>query len=126
MPGRLLDTRTGGTTIDGQFAGIGIRRAGSITELQVNNRAGVATDATAAALNITITEPTTAGFVTVYPCDAPLPATSSVNFAANQTIANTVITKTSPTGTVCLYTSTTTHLVADVNGAYPNVPIAPI
>ena len=69
-------------------------------------------------LNVTVTDPASAGFVTVYPCGGTLPTTSSVNFVAGQTVANAVITKTSPTRTVCLSTSTGTHLIADINGSH--------
>ncbi|MCU1360484.1 MAG: putative thermolysin family peptidase, partial [Ilumatobacteraceae bacterium] len=38
LPGRVLDTRIGGITVDGRSAGIGIRSAGSVTELTVAGR----------------------------------------------------------------------------------------
>ena len=50
---RLADTRPGQPTVDSRFAGLGIRPAGSILELTVADRGGVAADATAVALNVT-------------------------------------------------------------------------
>ncbi|MFM2073016.1 MAG: hypothetical protein RLZZ623_3280, partial [Actinomycetota bacterium] len=114
-PSRLLDTRAGFTTVDGIAAGAGIRVAGSVTTVLVAGRAGVPADASAAALNITVTEPSTAGFVTVFPCGS-IPSTSSVNFIAGQTISNSAIAALDATGHVCLFTSTATQLVVDVNG----------
>jgi hypothetical protein len=116
VPERLLDSRSGKPTGDGQFAGIGERSAGSFTELSIAGRVGIASDASAAILNVTVTEPVSAGFVTVYPCGLAMPTASSVNFAAGQTVANTVIATIGGDGKVCLYTSTATHLVVDVNG----------
>ncbi len=40
-PARLLDSRVGGATVDGQFAGGGRRGAGSVTEVVVAGRGGV-------------------------------------------------------------------------------------
>ena len=58
-PARLMDTRPGSSTIDGQFAGVGaIGQAGS-TNLTVVNRGGVpASGVGAVALNVTATNPT--------------------------------------------------------------------
>ena len=67
-PGRLMDSRAGQSTVDGQFAGIGVRAAGATTELEVGGRGGVPMDAAAVVLNVTVTDPEGSGFVTVYPC----------------------------------------------------------
>ena len=78
----------------------------------------VAPDWSAVALNLTVTEPAAAGFVTVYPCAlAGPPSTSNINFAAGQTVANLSQVMTSD-GAVCLFTSAATHIVVDVVGGY--------
>jgi hypothetical protein len=115
---RLMDTRPGTSTVDGQAAGIGTRTAGSITAITVTGRAGVPTDATAAVLNITVTDATQAGFVTAFPCGAPIPLTSNLNYAAGQTTPNAVFAEIGDNGRVCLYTSGATHLIADLNGYF--------
>ncbi len=69
-PARLADTRPDGATVDGLFAGTGTRERGSTMELVVAGRGGVAADAAAVALNVTVADPTGGGFVTVYPCGA--------------------------------------------------------
>ena len=120
VPSRLLDSRVAGPTDDGLFTGIGASTAGSTTELQVAGRGGVGANASAAVLNLTVTEPGTAGFVTVFACGAPIPPTSNVNFAPGQTIASTVITSLDPSGAVCLFFSAPTQVVVDANGWYPN------
>ncbi len=119
-PARLMDTRAGQFTIDGQFAGIGIRPAGFTTELTIANRGGISATPNAVALNIAVTEPTTAGFVTVYPCGSPLPLASNLNFVAGQTIANSVAARLGTAGKICVYSSAQTHIVVDANGYYPS------
>ena len=89
-PARLADTRAGGTTVDGQFAGGGKVPAGGVLELPVAGRDGVPADADAVALNVTVTEPDTAGYVTVWPCGFARPNASNLNYAAGQTVANAV------------------------------------
>ena len=91
-PQRLLDTRPGGTTIDGAFAGEGRRPAGARLELTVAGRGGVAAGASAVVLNVTATDPSGAGYLTVWPCetDAP-PNASNLNFSAGRTVPNSVI-----------------------------------
>ncbi len=118
-PARVLDTRAGTATIDGELAGIGVRLVGGITELQISGRAGVPADASAAVLNITVTEPAAGGFLTVFPCGTPVPNSSSLNFAARVTIPNAVIVKIGAGGRVCIYSNAATHLIADINGFYP-------
>jgi hypothetical protein len=117
-PARLLETRSGPgmVTADHLLEGNGAVSAGGVVELPIGGRAGVATDARLAMLNVTVTEPGSAGFVTVYPCDQPRPLASSVNFALGATVANAVMTKLSGGGSVCLFTSAFAHLVVDVNG----------
>ena len=59
------------------------------------------------------------GYVTAYPCGVQPPDASNLNFMAGQTIPNAVIAQVGAGGAVCLYTSTATHLVVDVNGWFP-------
>ncbi|MCU1398713.1 MAG: hypothetical protein JWN62_1822 [Acidimicrobiales bacterium] len=58
------------------------------------------------------------GFVTVHPCGATRPTTSNLNYTAGQTIPNAVVAKLGTSGKVCLYASSTTDLIADVNGYF--------
>ncbi len=119
VPARLLETRAGASTIDGLFNGGGTRPTGTITTLQVSNRGGVPAGATAAVLNITATDATAEGFVTVYPCGIATPLASNLNFSAGTTVANATIVKLAADGTVCLFNSEPTNLVVDVNGYLP-------
>jgi hypothetical protein len=111
-PARLLDTR------DGTGAPAGFAAAGSTTEVQVAGNGGVVATAKAVALNVTVTQPKTAGFVTVFPCGQTRPTTSNLNFVAGQSVANLAVIQLPASGKVCLYTDDQTHLVADVNGYF--------
>ena len=64
-------------------------------------------------LNVTAVHPSAAGFVTVWDCSGP-PVTSNLNFAADDTRANLVITGTDADGSVCVKTSASTDVVVDV------------
>jgi hypothetical protein len=83
----------------------------------VTDLAGVvpATGVGAVALNVTVTDPSGAGFITVYPCGSRT-LVANVNYVAGQTVPNAVIAPVSPTGTVCFYSHATTDLVVDLNG----------
>ncbi len=116
-PGRILDTRTGGTTVDGLFEGDGIQAPGQTLELQVRGRGGIPAEAIGAVLNITATGGTGPGYVTVYPCGQPRPTASSLNFIQMVSAPNAVVTAMSADGKVCLYTAeSSVNLIADVNG----------
>jgi hypothetical protein len=119
-PVRLLETRQGAgfDTIDGVAEGAGLLSAGQTVELQVTGRGGVPADASAVVLNVTVTGGTGLGFVTVFPCGASQPGASNLNFSAGQTVPNLVIAKVGTGGKVCLYTTTPTHLIADLNGYF--------
>jgi len=118
-PARLLETRSGLSTVDGFEQGEGARDAGSITEVKVDDRATVTSDAAAAVLNITITEAKAPGFATVYPCGVPRPLASTINYGTGSTVANLVVSKIGVDGKVCIFTQAATHMVADVDGFFP-------
>ena len=69
-------------------------------------------------MNVTVTEPITSGFVTVWPPGLAQPSTSNLNFVSGLTVPNLVIVPVGINGTVSLATSSPTHLVADVLGWY--------
>jgi len=107
VPGRLGDTRL--TT---RLA------AGEVVEWTVVGDNGAPAGTTALSLNIAVTDPAAAGFLTVYPCGATRPWASNLNFAAGQTISNHVTATVGNDGTVCVYTTRATDVVIDVEGTY--------
>ncbi|MEY2444322.1 MAG: hypothetical protein QOE00_902, partial [Ilumatobacteraceae bacterium] len=119
QPARLLETRPNLPTVDGQFQGGGPVGRGGTVELVVAGRGGVPADASAVSLNVTVTEAVGPGFVTAYPCGSQRPVASNLNYVAGQTVPNLVISQVGAGGTVCLFVSEGTHLVADVTGYFP-------
>ncbi|MEI6498124.1 MAG: hypothetical protein WCO88_15800 [Actinomycetota bacterium] len=81
--------------------------------------AGVPDDAVGLALNVTVTNPVAAGFLTVYPCDQPKPATSNLNYVKDQTVPNMVITAVDGNGYACIDTLAVADVVVDVAGYVP-------
>lgn len=90
-PARLLDTRPGSYTVDGQYRGIGALRDEQPITVQIAGRGGVPADATSVMLNVTAVTPDDGGFVAVWPSGA-FPGTSNLNFAAGDVVPNMVYT----------------------------------
>ncbi len=112
-PARILDTRSG---IGAAAAPVG--QSASI-DLQVTGAGGVAADADSVVMNVTVTEPSESGFVTVWPTGAAMPTASNLNFVPGQSVPNLVIAKLGTGGKVSLFNSTgSTHLIADVLGFF--------
>jgi hypothetical protein len=112
-PTRILDTRTG------TGAPVAKVSANGTLQLHVGGQAGVPTDATAAVMNVTATNPAAAGFVTVWPCGAPRPLASNLNYVAGQNVPNLTISRLGTGGQVCFFSMVATDLVADVSGFFP-------
>ncbi|MDR1999489.1 MAG: DUF4434 domain-containing protein [Frankiaceae bacterium] len=114
-PARILDTR------NGTGAGRGAVAAGTELMLQVAGVGGVpATGVSAVVLNVTVTEPTAAGWVAVHPDGTTYPGVSNLNFSPAQTIPNLVVAKLGNNGRVDLRNGSggTVQLVADVSGYF--------
>ena len=111
-PQRLLETRGPG----------GIAQpipAGTVTRVPVAGRFGVPSSAVGAALNVTASNPSAQGFITVWDCDSPRPNTSNVNFSRVTpfwAVANFTINELSSTGEICVYNSVATDVLVDVFG----------
>jgi hypothetical protein len=95
--------------------------AGSTTKVKVAGAGGVPAEATAASLNLTVTNPRTPGFLTAYPCDQERPSTSNANFTSDNTVAAAAIVPLAADGTVCVYTSADTDLIIDVMGSFEGI-----
>jgi hypothetical protein len=110
-PSRVLDTRIG---VGAPAAALGSHQ--SIT-LHVTG-GGVPASATAVALNVTVTQPTAPGWISVGP--TPTTTSSNLNFVKGQTVPNFVVSQISGSGTVSLYNGSlgTVQLVADLQGYF--------
>ncbi len=115
IPCRIVDTRNATGPYGGPALSAGATRAFTIA-----GQCGVPADAAAVALNVTVTNPTSAGSLTVYPGTGTVPGTSTISFAAGKTRANnTMIGLAGGVLTVFDGQSTgTTHLIIDVGGYF--------
>jgi hypothetical protein len=111
-PVRMLDTRSGPAL-----------KVNTNMAFDVAGRLGVPNDAIAVTGNLTVTNATGTGYVTLSTTAPPAnPATSTINFPAGDTRANGVTIKLSAGGGLyAVYKATagkTTHLIFDVTGYY--------
>jgi hypothetical protein len=117
-PIRLLDTRSGVGAPKGSWA------SGSVHLLQVTGvlvgSIQVPNGAIGVVGNVTVVQPTGGGDLRLYPGNAPLPGTSSINFASGQIIANGVIVGLNTSGQISIKVDmpagTVTHVIFDASG----------
>ena len=112
-PARLLDTRDPTDITEGsQVSG------GGVLSLPVASRAGVPSGVTSVLLNVTVTQATSAGYLTVYADQGTQPLASNLNYVAGQTVPNLVLAPVGSDGAVALYVGAlgSTHLIVDVQG----------
>ena len=115
VPARVLDTRNGTGAPKAPVA------ANGTVALQVTGQGGVPNSGVGAVvLNVTLTQPTAGGYITVYPAGQSRPTASNLNFQAGQTIPNLVVATVGTGGSVNLYNGSggTVHLIADVAGYF--------
>ncbi|HTO01534.1 MAG TPA: hypothetical protein VL068_12755, partial [Microthrixaceae bacterium] len=116
-PARLMDTRSGRKTVDGQANGGGSFK--STRTLEVTGRGGVpANGVGAVVVNVTITTPSSDGYTTVFPTGSSVPSASNVNYAKGQTVANLVVAKVGVDRQISLFNSAAAHVIVDVSGWY--------
>ena len=114
-PCRVNDTRVLG---EGPALTSGTERI-----FEIEGECGVPAGVTAVSANITITGPTEAGFLSVYPGGTPLPLVSTSNFRPGQTRANNAIIPLGVGGDIAIIYGTggasgTVHVIIDVNGYF--------
>lgn len=111
-PTRILDTRNGTGGITGPVGW------GQTISVPIAGRGPVpATGAAAVVLNVTATDPTRPGFLTLFPSGQALPATSNINFGVGDTVANLVQVPIGADGRVDVYNPAgNTDVVMDVEG----------
>lgn len=110
VPTRLLDTREPTAAHRGPF------NVNEAFTLNVSALAGIPADATAAALNVTVTDSSTSGFWTVFPAGTARPTASNLNVnGTNATIANQVLARLS-SGQTTVFAQTGGNLVIDLVG----------
>ena len=104
-PNRILDTRGGGAIPGNSFMTLTV--------------AGVPASAHAAVLNVTVTNPTAASYLTVWPDGASRPLASDLNFVGGLTVANLVVVQLGGASKVDIYNAYgSVDVVVDLVGWY--------
>jgi hypothetical protein len=107
VPARILDTRTGTPVGSGQTFDVQVTGKGGVPGIGVS----------AVVLNVTVTSPSAAGYLTVFPSGTVRPVASNLNFVAGQTVPNRVIVKVGTNGMVSIFNfQGSVDVVADVGG----------
>ncbi len=70
----------------------------------------------AAVMNITVTDQSSAGFVTAWPCDQTMPLASNLNYQAGEARANLVASPVASDGSDCFYASSPVQFLVDLEG----------
>ena len=128
---RLVDTRTGASTIDGMHAGGGRIEAGQTRAFQITGRGNVpfstlnkngnSAGLSGVYLNVTSVNPQgTGGFLTIWACehaDEKVPNTSALNYNDRWSATpNSIVQKVNDGGQICIYAYKTTDVIVDVTG----------
>jgi hypothetical protein len=114
-PTRILDTRSG---LGAPKAAIGPHRQVVLTVEGAGPVPG--SGVSAVVVNVTATQPTAAGYLTVYPDGAAKPTVSNLNFAAHRTVPNLVLVRVPSDGKIDIFNGAAgdVQIVADVSGYY--------
>lgn len=115
---RVLETRT--STASGQIGYTGAKPAAG-AKIDVDVSGVIPDDAAAVFVTVSAIQPDAQGYVTVFAdCDAETPTAASLNPLANTNVSNLVAAEIDDDGSICLFTSESTHLAVDVNGYQPS------
>ena len=109
-PCRVLDTRSGPPVA-----------ANTERTVNVTGQCGIPATARAVAVNLTVNQPTEAGFLRLYPAGVTPPTTSVVNYVTGQTRANSGIFGLGTGGALVAFVGQaggTTHMLLDVYGYF--------
>jgi hypothetical protein len=115
-PCRVVDTRKSAGP-----AGGGALVSAATRTFPVAGRCGIPAWANAVSLNVTVTQPSTAGHLRLFPGGTDLPQVSTLNFAAGATRANKPLVMLGVGGELsvfCMLGSGSAHVIVDVNGYF--------
>ena len=111
-PCRMLDTRSGSPLAAG----------GTLLVTLTGAPCGIPSGATSVSANVTVTQQTAQGHLTIYPADVALPVISTIEFQAGVTRANNAVLGLSGDGfgqvRVFNGSAGTVHVILDVNGYF--------
>jgi len=114
-PCRVFDSRHAGLGGPNPLPG------GSTTPVPIAGHCGIPPEATAVALNVTVTAPTGPGHLTLFPDGTPRPLASVSNYASGQTRANNAAIPLGASGSLDIFVgqaSGSAHVIVDVSGYF--------
>lgn len=119
-PCRLVDTRPAPTTVGTRATPLSPAETATFTVHGTNGNCNIPAGALAIDANVTITAPTSDGFLTMFPADAPLPNASNLNWTAGQApTPNAVTVDLSADGKVKVFNERgTVNVIIDIVGYY--------
>jgi len=119
-PCRLLDTRTGADNVGARATPLAADETYTAAVHGTNGNCTIPADAVGVVLNVTIDNPTSASYLTVFPADKPLPLSSNLNWIENQPPTPNAVTATlSAAGAVSFYNHAgSVDVLADIMGYF--------
>lgn len=113
IPTRILDTRTAGGPIGPGQTMVTVAGLGPVPAM------GAPVQPRAVLLNVTVTNPTAASFLTIYASGLSQPATSDLNVTPGVTVTNLVVAAVGADGKVVVFNQAgSSQLIVDVEGWY--------
>jgi hypothetical protein len=115
-PCRAVDTRNP----TGPYGGPAMA-ANSDRTFALGGQCGIPTTAKAVSLNLTVTQPSAAGTLRLYPGGTPLPVSTAINYRAAQTRANNEASPLGSSGSLavhCDQSAGNVQVIIDVNGYF--------
>lgn len=116
-PVRMVDTRS-----PIGMSSVGRLRAGRTIPLSFPVMSGIPSVVDSVVVNVTATDSTGSGYLTVFPCGATEPLASNVNIAPGGTRPNLVVTPVGPDGTICLTGNVDANVIVDLQGWFGGRP----
>lgn len=123
-PARICDTRVGNPSLlSGEAAQCnGVDNAGSTLaargtlNIDLAGEFDVPSLASAVVLNVTVVNPASAGYLTVFPAGQSPPTASNLNYVAGEVVPNLVEVGIGSSGEISIYSSASTDVVVDLEG----------
>jgi uncharacterized repeat protein (TIGR01451 family) len=115
-PCRVLDTRDPAGPHGGPALAPGPARS-----FTISGSCGVPSSAKSVSINVTVTDPTVAGDLRIYPAGSTLPLASAINYGQGQTRANNMVVPIGTGGAIEVFAeqaSGTVNFILDVNGYF--------
>jgi hypothetical protein len=114
-PTRVVDTRDRSRALM-NMGTAGFPLAANTTKtIQLAGDRGIPGTASVISANVAVVSPSGNGSLTIWDCGKH-PPIQSLNFRQGRTVANGVQAQLSGTGTVCVRSTATTHVIIDVTG----------